>query len=93
MMTTTISTFTIVYIPSDEHKTIEEWSVDLPQNKEDQVGCLTARLKQHFQQSTGSASKTDERHILAQQLQEQVIQQVGRTTKSFKFVSYQKERM
>lgn len=63
------SAFTIAYIPADDTAALATWTIEVPQNEPNAlVGCLTERLKLHFQQSTMTAAqrKAFEAHVAAE---------------------------
>ncbi|CEG45705.1 protein [Plasmopara halstedii] len=60
--------FFVVYIPADEAKGLEEWTVKLPQDKKAQLGCLTERLRDHFKSSATATSKLQQDETFKQQL-------------------------
>ncbi|RLN48304.1 hypothetical protein BBJ29_001535 [Phytophthora kernoviae] len=66
------ASFYVVYIPSDESKSLEEWTVDLPADKEAQLGCLTERLRAHFKAGATSVSKREQEETFKKQLLSQL---------------------
>jgi len=47
--------FFVVYIPHDQEKKIEEWEIDIPQDKpEGEISCLIDRLKIHYAEASKS---------------------------------------
>ncbi|KAH7476232.1 hypothetical protein PRIC1_000244 [Phytophthora ramorum] len=64
--------FYVVYIPSNERKELEEWAVDLPADKEAQLGCLTERLRAHFKAGATTTSKLQQEETFKQQLLDQL---------------------
>ncbi|KAF4039103.1 MYND finger [Phytophthora infestans] len=64
--------FYVVYVPADEAKELEEWAVDLPQDKEAQLGCLTERLREHFKSGATAASNQQQQATFKQQLLDQL---------------------
>ncbi|TMW57261.1 hypothetical protein Poli38472_003186 [Pythium oligandrum] len=67
--------FYVVYVPTDEAKELEEWTIALPDDKEEQIGCLTDRLRQHFKESTSanaSTSTKEQQEIFKKQLLSQL---------------------
>jgi hypothetical protein len=67
------TSFFVVYVPADDAKPLEEWSVALPQDKEAQIGCLTDRLRAHFKQATtASTSDHEQQEIFKKQLLSQL---------------------
>ncbi|OWY95404.1 hypothetical protein PHMEG_00034597 [Phytophthora megakarya] len=60
--------FYVVYVPADESKELEEWTVKLPQDKEAQLGCLTERLREHFKGGGTAVSKQQQEETFKQQL-------------------------
>lgn len=69
------SSFCVVFVPADDARTLEEWQVALPADKEAQLGCLTERLRAHFRLNGGSNdqhSAEEEREIFKQQLTSQL---------------------
>lgn len=68
-----MDTYTIVYIPCDEKKQVEEWTLELPTTSEEQISCLTLRLKQHFKSSgDATVSKQVEKDAFRDQILNQV---------------------
>ncbi|RHZ26114.1 hypothetical protein DYB37_006080, partial [Aphanomyces astaci] len=68
--------FTIVYIPAEEGTELQEWHLDLPQDVDGQIACLTERLRAHFKSKTGAASTDEQKDAFRQQ----IIKQVWRTS-------------
>lgn len=66
--------FYVVYIPTDEAKELEEWTIELPHDKELQLGCLTERLRDHFKSSVTAASKQQQEETFKRQLLTQLPQ-------------------
>lgn len=66
--------FFVVYVPADVEQPLEEWSVALPDYKEEQIGCLTERLRQHFRShaSHGVAMDDSQKDVFKQQLLSQL---------------------
>jgi hypothetical protein len=64
--------FYVVYVPADEAKELEEWSVALPADKEAQLGCLTERLREHFKNGASAASKKEQEETFKKQLMAQL---------------------
>jgi hypothetical protein len=64
--------FSIVYIPAEEDQTLEEWTIDLPQDKDSQISCLTERLRAHFKEKSGGASTEEQKEAFRQQILSQV---------------------
>ncbi|OQS07603.1 hypothetical protein THRCLA_00373 [Thraustotheca clavata] len=60
--------FSIVYIPADDALEMEEWKIDLPKDVDEQIGCLTERLRAHFKQKTGGATTEEQRGAFRQQI-------------------------
>ncbi|ETV87580.1 hypothetical protein H257_01106 [Aphanomyces astaci] len=64
--------FTIVYIPADEGTELQEWHLDLPQDVDGQIACLTERLRAHFKGKTGAASTDEQKDAFRQQIIKQL---------------------
>ncbi|ETW10080.1 hypothetical protein H310_00466 [Aphanomyces invadans] len=64
--------FTIVYIPAEEGTELEEWRLDLPQDVDGQIACLTERLRAHFKSKTGAASSEEQKDAFRQQILKQL---------------------
>lgn len=67
--------FYVAYVPADAAKPLEEWPVDLPEDKEAQIGCLTERLRAHFKASgaaAGSSSAQEQQEIFKKQILSQL---------------------
>ncbi|RHY20937.1 hypothetical protein DYB25_000735 [Aphanomyces astaci] len=64
--------FTIVYIPAEEGTELQEWHLDLPQDVDGQIACLTERLRAHFKGKTGAASTDEQKDAFRQQIIKQV---------------------
>ncbi len=67
--------FFVVFIPADSSKELEEWEIALPDDKEEQLGCLTTRLRQHFKQTSSSSatkSANEQEEIFKQQILNQL---------------------
>lgn len=63
--------FFVVFVPADAAAAVEEWAVDLPEDTEAQIGCLTERLRAHFKASgasSGSASTAEQQETFKQQI-------------------------
>ncbi|GMF12389.1 unnamed protein product [Phytophthora lilii] len=60
--------FFVVYVPADEARELEEWSVELPADKEAQLGCLTERLRAHFKAGAAGVSEQQQKETFKQQL-------------------------
>ncbi|KAG3091086.1 hypothetical protein PI124_g16796 [Phytophthora idaei] len=60
--------FYVVYVPANEAKELEEWTVKLPEDKGAQLGCLTERLRKHFKSGSTAASKQQQEETFKQQL-------------------------
>ncbi|TDH74295.1 uncharacterized protein CCR75_001180 [Bremia lactucae] len=60
--------FYVVYVPADETKELEEWTIKLPKDKEAQLGCLTERLRAHYKSRATAASKEQQDETFKQQL-------------------------
>lgn len=66
--------FFVVYVPADVETPLEEWSVALPDDKEQQIGCLTDRLRLHFKShaSHGAVMDDAQKDVFKQQLMSQL---------------------
>ncbi|KAF0746267.1 hypothetical protein AaE_008186 [Aphanomyces astaci] len=64
--------FTIVYIPAEEGTELQEWHLDLPQDVDGQIACLTERLRAHFKGKTGAASTDEQNDAFRQQIIKQL---------------------
>lgn len=66
------SSFIIVYIPCDDSHDLEEWELPLPASIDDQIGCLTSRLRRHFSAQSGAHSSDEQKAVFRDQLLKQL---------------------
>ncbi|OQR98495.1 hypothetical protein ACHHYP_08618 [Achlya hypogyna] len=67
-----VKQFSVVYIPAEDGKELEEWRIDLPSDIDGQISCLTERLRQHFKQQSGGATSAEQRETFRQQILSQM---------------------
>ena len=79
--------FYVVYVPANADKGLEEWAVELPSDKEAQLGCLTDRLRAHFKGSaTSQSTQQQEQETFKQQLVAQLPEGATLTDEMFQMV-------
>ncbi|KAJ0396369.1 hypothetical protein P43SY_007463 [Pythium insidiosum] len=67
--------FVVVYVPVDETQALAEWTIALPEDKEEQIGCLTDRLRRHFKEASSAAttaSQQEQEEVFKRQLLSQL---------------------
>ncbi|CAH0518077.1 unnamed protein product [Peronospora belbahrii] len=78
--------FYVVYVPEDENKDLEEWAIKLPADKEEQLGCLTERLREHFKGGSTTVFKQQQEETFKQQLLAQLPKGAALTDEMMKMM-------
>jgi len=64
-----IISFKICFIPAEESKNVEDWTLEIPENDEDSVMAVINKVKPHFNRTGSNVSKEDYKEMLKKSLE------------------------